>query len=113
VVCTDKNDEVSTACDILFLCILPSQLPSLVFDLKGNIRKDSLVYSFIPTYSVAKISSLLAAVNVVHPKYHCNQGKQWDYTTDITAIFKNEALIEQMCPLSFNFKGEDEKCPFK
>ncbi|ELU12913.1 hypothetical protein CAPTEDRAFT_198713 [Capitella teleta] len=104
VICTDKNSVVAKSCDILFLCILPSQLPVLLLDIKGVIRRETLVYSFIPTYPLAKLSSLLGVLNVVHPKYHWTDDKYWDNSIDITATFKDNVLLEQMCPLSFNSK---------
>lgn len=106
VTCTDNSSEVAQSVHILFLCVLPSQFPSLALDIRGHIQKHCIVYSFIPTIPLFKLRNMLDFTNVVHPVYECNSHKHWDYTEDITAVFANPVKLEHTCPLTLHREGK-------
>ena len=44
VECINNNRKVAESCDLIFLCVLPSQLTSVADEIRGHLQTHSIVY---------------------------------------------------------------------
>lgn len=108
VFCVNNNVQVATSVHILFMCVLPSQIPSIAEELSGKLPSKTLVYSLVSGIPLVRLKQLLRHSNIIQPQYTWNDNnneKPWDYHMEITGTFTNREMLEQTCPLCINKQG--------
>ena len=110
IFCANDNKHVASQADILFLCILPSQFPLVVEDVKGSIRSTCVVYSFMSTVTIPRLKHLLMHTNIVRPEYEWVNNMSslgWQFGIGLTEAFSNLSILVQTCPLSSQSDGNN------
>ena len=109
VTCCYDNVRIASAVDILFLCILPSQLQQVVDGIKEHLRNESIIYSFIPTIPRQKICALLSHQFVIQTEYEWNESCDADNiitdSLDVVQALENDSVLLLSCPLGSALKG--------
>ena len=106
--CFHDNIKLVTMSHIIFLCVLPSQIPAICEEIKPRIPPTIFIYSFASTCSVKKLRQLLGITNIVRPDYIMSvEGDQlpWDYSLNVQKALENTAIVAATCPLNKE-KGE-------
>ncbi|XP_064636119.1 NADP-dependent oxidoreductase domain-containing protein 1-like [Lineus longissimus] len=103
--CVGDNAEVAACVHLLFLCILPSQLPTVAEEIKSSLSIQSLVYSILAAVPIPRLKQLLGFQFVLRPDYQWdseNMDKPWDFSLDMSGTFARLDMVEHTCPLSFH-----------
>lgn len=109
VQCFHDNQRAAASAHLLFLCVLPSQLPEVAADIRGHIRDGCTVYSMIAGVMLPRLQKLLQHTDIVKPHYTWSQdcsSRQWSHQCEITATFADPSMVEKTCPLSTNKDGK-------
>lgn len=91
-----------TTSHIVFLCVLPSQVPAVCEEIKSTIAPTLFLYSFASTCSVKKLRQLLGTTNVVRPEYTMSEeqdGLSWDYSLNVQKALEDKEIVSLTCPL--------------
>ncbi|KAI0222767.1 NADP-dependent oxidoreductase domain-containing protein 1 [Lamellibrachia satsuma] len=108
VQCFHDNQRAAASAHLLFLCVLPSQLPEVAADIRGHIRDGCTVYNMIAGVMLPRLQKLLQHTDIVKPHYTWSQdcsSRQWSHQCEITATFADPSMVEKTCPLSTNKDG--------
>ena len=100
--CKFNNVHVVEQCDIVFLCIAPHQIRSIIEDLRGRIKPKVLLYSLVLGYPTLKLASLLQHHQFFKPSYQVNESLEqdetlWPISNDIDNILHDQVLIRRLC----------------
>ncbi|CAH1790765.1 unnamed protein product, partial [Owenia fusiformis] len=112
VKCFHDNVLLASSVHLLFLCVLPAQLPSLAEEIKPHISTRCTIYSFVNTIHTEKLKQLLNFTNIVKPEFtwtedNCNTA--WDYTCSVCASMENADTVRKTCPLT----QDKNACPIQ
>ncbi|KAM7402974.1 hypothetical protein PAMA_003751 [Pampus argenteus] len=102
VECFFDNRRLAAWADVLFLCCLPSHLQKVSTDLRSELPKRCLVYSFTSAVPVTRLAQLLGHDFIVRPQYvfvDCDAADVWLSCTRLDA---DPSLVEASCPLTMN-----------
>ncbi|XP_031449011.1 NADP-dependent oxidoreductase domain-containing protein 1 isoform X4 [Phasianus colchicus] len=69
--CFYDNAQLAAWADVLFLCCLPSHVPSVCSAVQPAIRKPCIVYSLITAVPLPRLKQLLCYNAIVRPQYQC------------------------------------------
>ena len=108
VQCFHDNQRAASAAHLLFLCVLPSQLPDVAEDIRGHISDGCIIYSMIAGVTLPRLQKLLDHTDIVKPHFAWPQDcskRPWCHQCEMTATFANPAMVEKTCPLSLNKEG--------
>jgi pyrroline-5-carboxylate reductase len=95
VVCYFDNIRLVKRSDIVFLCILPSQMETIINEIRSHIPTKCIIYSFVRTHTDVLLQKSFKTTDnssltfVMRPLYKMNRNsvndiyKKWDYTLDI------------------------------
>ena len=113
VQCFHDNQRAASAAHLLFLCVLPSQLPDVAEDIRGHISDGCIIYSMIAGVTLPRLQKLLDHTDIVKPHFtwphDCSQ-RRWCHQCEMTATFADLAMVEKTCPLSLNKEGTYTLC---
>ena len=105
----NNNVKVARSVHILFICVLPSQLQDLAGELKGQIPRQTLVYSFISSINVMRLKRLLRHTNLIKPNFHFTKessNSEWNYALEVASTFRYKRMLEKTCPINNNIARE-------
>jgi len=116
VACTNNNALVASSVSILFICCLPTQLPSVAADIRDTLTDRTLVFSVVTAVPVSRLQRLLGGnANVIRPQMETPKPSQlqgqtsiWDVSKGIESAFGEASAIRMTCPLSNNVSGVKE-----
>lgn len=91
---------VSTS-HVVYLCVLPSQIPSIAEELKHRIPHTVIFYSLVSTFTTKKLKQILLTSNIIHPEFTWTDQNSWDCTLNVNAALENPVTVEKTCPIGF------------
>ncbi|OCT68190.1 NADP-dependent oxidoreductase domain-containing protein 1 [Xenopus laevis] len=69
--CSYDNVGLATWAQVLFLCCLPSQLPSICKEIRDHLKKACIVYSLVSAVPLPRLKQLLCHSSIIRPEYKC------------------------------------------
>lgn len=108
VTCFTDNFQLVSSVDVVFLCVLPSQLPQVADELKGRIPVTTLIYSFVGTLKASRLQHLMKHSNVIKPEFLFSETydpNSWNISLEITSAMGYRRMVEKSCPLAAKVKG--------
>ncbi|XP_028995069.1 NADP-dependent oxidoreductase domain-containing protein 1 [Betta splendens] len=103
VECFFDSGRLAAWADVLFLCCLPSHLPTACAGLRSHLPRRCLVSTFVSAVPVTRLNKLLGHDFVLKPEYSFTDGDAagvWLPCTRVTAALRDPVLIEASCPLA-------------
>ena len=107
--CFHDNIKLVTMSHIVFLCVLPSQIPAICEEIKSCVAPTLFIYSFASSCPVKKLRQLLGTTNVVRPDYIMSKEQDtipWDYSLNVQKALEIKEIVSLTYPLSRE-KGEN------
>lgn len=118
VTCCFDNTHVASSVHLLFLCVLPSQLPSVAEELRGHLSPRTLVYSFVTGTPLGKLKQLLEHESVIAATWRWDdeQASTWELNLGVKECFGRSTVIGQTFPLhgiaaNGDLEGPEESKP--
>lgn len=108
VECFFDNRKLATTVNILFLCVLPSQLQSVIDEIKADLPRKCIIYSLVRTIPSARLKNLINPdidLCIFKPHYHYNPNQsqifsKWNFSLDILTSLNNVDMINLTNPLN-------------
>ena len=103
--CFHDNIKLVTTSHIVFLCVLPSQVPAIADEIKSEIPATLFLYSFASSLTAKKLRQLFGTTNIVRPDYSWEdktRAVDWDYTVNVNSALENTQTVASTCPLNTN-----------
>ena len=100
--CFHDNAKLVTSTHIVFLCVLPSQVPAIADEIKAEIPPTLFLYSFASSLPTRKLRQLFGTTNVIHPEYTWDEKSHhvaWDYSINVNTALENKGIVSVTCPL--------------
>ncbi|CAD5117422.1 DgyrCDS6192 [Dimorphilus gyrociliatus] len=102
VYCTDQCEEVASSSHLIFLCILPNQLPLVAESIRNKISPHCYIYSLVSATPAKKVQTILNHDLIIHPIYefhnHTEDISDWNVAKDVLGSFSNMRMLTQTCP---------------
>ncbi|GAA6065995.1 NADP-dependent oxidoreductase domain-containing protein 1 [Tachysurus ichikawai] len=101
--CYFDNRRLAAWADVIFLCVLPSQLCHVCTDLHSQLPARCLVYTFTSAVQLHRLKLLLGHTFVLRPQNRfmtCDSGELWIRHNQVAAALKDEEVLRASCPLS-------------
>ncbi len=110
--CFFDNRKLATTVNILFLCVLPHQIQSVVDEIKTILPKKCVIYSFVRTIPSSRLKNLIKPddnVYIFKPNYTYNSSQseafmKWNFSLDIIESLNKFEMMSLTNPL-FSQKG--------
>uniref|UniRef100_A0A671S610 NADP-dependent oxidoreductase domain-containing protein 1 n=2 Tax=Sinocyclocheilus anshuiensis TaxID=1608454 RepID=A0A671S610_9TELE len=106
VECYFDNIRLAKWADMLFLCVLPSQLAQVCADIRCHLSSGCLVYSFTSAVPLNRLAVLLDHSSIIKPQYEfvaCDEvNRIWHLHDQVTAALQDKDVISASVPLSMN-----------
>ncbi|NP_001072734.1 NADP-dependent oxidoreductase domain-containing protein 1 [Xenopus tropicalis] len=67
--CAYDNAALATWSQVIFLCCLPSQLPSICTEIRDHLKKACIVYSLVSGVPLSRLKQLLSHSSIIRPDY--------------------------------------------
>ncbi|KAG5285145.1 hypothetical protein AALO_G00000010 [Alosa alosa] len=104
--CFYDNQRLASWAEVLFLCCLPCHLSQVCDDIRAHLPRHCVVYSFISTVPVKRLSQLLGHTSILRPAYEFVSGDaEWQGFPSVMAALKDVDVIAASCPLSMSCKS--------
>lgn len=104
VFCTDRCEEVAGSSHLIFLCVLPNQLPLVAESIRSKISPLCYIYSLVSATPAKKLQTILNHDLIIHPMYefhnHMEDLGNWNISKDVLGSFGVTSLLTQTCPIS-------------
>ncbi|XP_045677913.1 NADP-dependent oxidoreductase domain-containing protein 1 [Phyllostomus hastatus] len=100
VQCFYDNSHLVGWANLVFLCCLPSQLPSICTEIQNSFRKACIVYSFVSAVPIPRLKNLLNHTNILRPQYQCVEGFAHivGANKEIIAALQDPVILQATCP---------------
>ncbi|XP_006884834.1 PREDICTED: NADP-dependent oxidoreductase domain-containing protein 1 [Elephantulus edwardii] len=100
--CFYQNTHLVTWANVVFLCCLPAQLPSICVEIQRQLTKTCVVYSLVTAIPVPRLKLLLNHTSILRPHYQCVKKSDniWGANMEITAALQDPAILRATCPYS-------------
>lgn len=110
VKCYFDNTLIAKSVNILFICVLPSQLQNVIDEIKPVLLDKCIVYSFVRTESPQHLKNLLGnKINIIKPSYLINLNvteiPKWNYSLELSECLLDEEMVEVTNPFGTNNDG--------
>ncbi|XP_038073515.1 NADP-dependent oxidoreductase domain-containing protein 1-like [Patiria miniata] len=105
VSCVYNNAKVATSVHLLFLCVLPSQLPDIADDIKGIVPAHCTVYTFLSSVPIPRLRQVIKCSSLIKPEFSLppdKADKPWDCSKDVCTTLENSQQVQATCPLSLD-----------
>lgn len=101
--CYFDNALIAKSVNILFLCVLPTQLQNVIDDIKPYLPERCIIYSLVRTEAPLHIKNLLGNItNIIKPNYLINLNitnlSKWNYSLNLTECLLEDEMIETTNP---------------
>lgn len=105
--CYFDNKKLINSVNIVFICVLPSQLEQVVKDIRDNLPEKCIIYSLVRPHSGMQLKNLIyngiVESFILRPEFSFNENfKQavinWNYTIDILDCFSKPEIIAAINP---------------
>ncbi|XP_027027912.1 NADP-dependent oxidoreductase domain-containing protein 1 [Tachysurus fulvidraco] len=94
--CYFDNRRLAAWADVIFLCVLPSQLRHVCTDLHSQLPARCLVYTFTSAVQLHRLKLLLGHTFVLRPQNRfmtCDLGELWIRHNQVAAALKDEEVL--------------------
>ncbi|XP_037001175.2 NADP-dependent oxidoreductase domain-containing protein 1 [Artibeus jamaicensis] len=100
VQCFYNNPYLAGWANLVFLCCLPSQLPSICTEIQSSFKKTCIVYSFVSAVPIPRLKNLLNHTNILRPQYQCVEGfaNIVGANKEIIAALQDPVILQATCP---------------
>ncbi|KAK3597347.1 hypothetical protein CHS0354_034590 [Potamilus streckersoni] len=101
--CFNDNIKLVTTSHIVFLCVLPSQIPAVAEEVKNHIPQTLFLYSFSSSCPTKKLVQMFGTFNIIRPDFICseeNKNSEWDYSLNVSMALEHKEFILKTCPLA-------------
>lgn len=113
VMCFFNNAKLASSVNMLFLCVLPSQLPPILDEIKKCLPEKCIIYSFVPGFSENSLRNLLNETQC--NKYIIKSNVAFNENADLLLPQWNNSLniVESLCAMDMislinPFSGDKE-----
>ncbi|TRY58355.1 hypothetical protein DNTS_034199 [Danionella cerebrum] len=106
VECYCDNLRLAKWADLLFLCVLPTDLPQVCSDLRCHLPPGCLLYAFTCATALNRLAMLLDHSFIIKPQYGfvaCEEETVWSCHHRVMDALKDKAVISASNP--FSMKG--------
>lgn len=102
-----NNTKVASSVHVLFICVLPSQLPTVIEEIERHLSKQTLVYCLVNHTVAPKLKRTLKSVNIIIPNFIFNSSAalKWDSCMSVHQALEDEGVVCKCCPLSSESLG--------
>lgn len=109
--CYYDNAHIANSVDILFICVLPSQLQLVIDDIKSSVRNKCIIYNFVRAESPLHLKNLLGETNpktnIIKPTYLVNlkmneRSVNWNHSLNMIECLSSGDMIEATNPFMSN-----------
>jgi pyrroline-5-carboxylate reductase len=107
VKCCFDNARVASSVNILFLCILPSQLTNVIQDIKPYLSDKCIIYSFVTSASIINLKNFLPDCMcrnfMLKPSYKFTKNiseidnklnENWNFSQNVTDCLRNMDMVK-------------------
>lgn len=103
-----NNKAISSKVHVLFLCVLPSQLSSVIEEIKDHLHKQQLVYCMVNNASAKKFRRTLDTTNFIIPNFvfKPETANKWNSCMSIQGALEDSEVVRKCCPLSAESQGK-------
>lgn len=103
-----NNPLVAASVHVLFLCVLPSQLPSVIEEIERHLPKQTLVYCLVNHTKAPKLKRTLKTTNIIIPDFVFNSSaaNKWNSCKSVSQALEDEEMINNCCPLTQESQGK-------
>ncbi|XP_024423187.1 NADP-dependent oxidoreductase domain-containing protein 1 [Desmodus rotundus] len=100
VQCFYNNSSLVAWANLVFLCCLPSQLPSICTEIQTSFENTCIVYSFVSAVPLPRLKNLLNHTNILRPQYQCVEGfaNIGGANKEIIAALQDPVVLQATCP---------------
>ncbi|KAM5338068.1 NADP-dependent oxidoreductase domain-containing protein 1 [Glossophaga mutica] len=100
--CFYDNSYLVGWANLVFLCCLPSQLPSICTEIQSSFKKDCIVYSFVSAIPIPRLKNLLVHTSILRPQYQCVEGfaNIEGANKEIIAALQDPVILQATCPFN-------------
>ena len=105
--CYYDNAYIASSVNILFICVLPSQLQLVIDDIKTSVLDKCIIYNFVRAETPLHLKNLLGEIspktNIIKPTYlvnlKINDGPiNWNYSLNMIECLSSDDIIEATNP---------------
>ncbi|KAL3874044.1 hypothetical protein ACJMK2_037108 [Sinanodonta woodiana] len=103
VECIHDNIKLVTRSHIVFLCVLPSQIPAVAEEVKMHIPQTLFLYSFASSCPTKKLIQMFGTSNIIRPGFVCseeNKNSEWDYSLNVSMALEHKEVVLKTCSLA-------------
>lgn len=103
-----NNVGVASSVHILFVCVLPSQLPGVVEEIHSALDKHTLTYCLVNHTTAPKLKRTLKTDNIIIPSFVFDnaQANKWNSCMSVTQALEDDDSLQKCCPLTNEGKGK-------
>ncbi len=105
--CCFENAKVASSVNILFICVLPSQLEIVINEIKRSLPDKCIIYNLVRVETESHLKNLLhdamCKIFVVKPEYLSNKKineYNWNYSLSITESLNTLEMIKMSNPFA-------------
>ena len=105
--CCYDNARVASSVNILFLCVLPSQLPLVVQDIKTHLPDKCIIYNLVQTESAQHFKNLICdevcRSFIIKPDLNLNKkfmDSNWNFSLSVTEALGSLDIIKMSNPFA-------------
>lgn len=102
-----NNKDIASKVHVLFLCVLPSQLPLVIEEIKDHLHKQLLVYCVVNNATAKKFRRTLNTANFIIPDFLFNPAtaNKWNSCMSVQGALEDSGVVRKCCPLSEESQG--------
>ncbi|CAL1537130.1 unnamed protein product [Lymnaea stagnalis] len=108
VSCFFNNKKLVSSVDLVFFCVLPSQMPCVAYEVKDSISPTLLTVCPFSSLSPRKLRQMLGTSNIIRPQLvfpEQNPNPNYNLEVEVAQAFKNKQTVMGTCPLSVPQEG--------
>ncbi|XP_053545222.1 NADP-dependent oxidoreductase domain-containing protein 1 [Bombina bombina] len=101
VQCFYNNVALASWAQVLFLCCLPSQLPTVCAEIRNHLQESCIVYSLASAVPLPRLKQLLSHSSVIRLKYRYESKvneQELDKKGTITAVLRDASVVKTLIP---------------
>ncbi|XP_050407233.1 NADP-dependent oxidoreductase domain-containing protein 1 [Patella vulgata] len=103
--CYYGNKRLVSSVDLLYICVLPSQLPGIADEIKGYLSPSTVVYCPSSSMPLKKLKQLLRTSNILKSEFHWTEESsrnEWDYNVNIKTSLEKRDVVNMTNPIFQN-----------
>ncbi|ESO83530.1 hypothetical protein LOTGIDRAFT_133318 [Lottia gigantea] len=103
VECYYNNKKLVSNVNLLFICVLPSQLPGIADEIKGRLSPSTVVYCPSASTPLQKIKLILRTPNVFKSDFRWTDEScknKWDFNVNVKMSLEKKDVVEITNPIN-------------